>query len=101
MRIVRENFAGVEQVLRIEDLFYLREDIVQRAVLLADEGRTRQAHAVFTADRSAALEHEAIQIAGDRLELPGRLGSGRRQKGPQVHLPGRRVRIERRRYAVL
>ena len=55
VRIVAHDLAGVEDVLRVEDSLELRRNTsIQRAGLLAHEGRAAESAGVFTADASLA-----------------------------------------------
>ena len=91
MRIVADLLAGIHQVQRIEDIFDLLEDSIQRSVLRAQKTGARQSVAVLTTDRAADVEHGLIKITSDRFESRRVGRRGVRQKRSQVNLSRRRM----------
>jgi len=68
--VVIDDFAGVEQVVGIEDVFELAEEFCDfGAVLFGDEGGADEALAVFAADGSAEGPDEIEDFVGELLEF--------------------------------
>ena len=69
VRIVADDLARIELVLRVEGILDLAEDLDQLAVLLAQELGARQAAARGARDRPAGLDDDVVEPGGQRFQL--------------------------------
>ena len=96
-----DDLAGVEQMTRIEDGFYLTQHRIERAVLAGHPRRSRQAGAVLAAHRAAQVERQLMDVLGQGEQTGHVLRLAQIEERSRVNLAGRRVDQERRRRLVL